>query len=266
MVKWRKEQVDAAVRERQLVEEGHRQQRQNGAAEQEERKKGERAITKMTGGEKDTADKGVALGLVVEEEDNGGGNDGKGGGVYRGEKTYPGRDLDIAWLFREDVDDDEGRPGGKGEAFGAARVDGSGENGPVMVGGSGEDGEYWFEEAEPDGERGVMRCRQEREDQEYGKIVNRLMQHWVGLAVKGKLQWYLVRRRWFGLVVMQFYGMEEGLFRSGTFERTWKKYDGDWEEELKNMGALEGWKRHCGEHGCCGQEGQREWNDVVASW
>ena len=32
-----------------------------------------------------------------------------------------------------------------------------------------------------------MRCRQEREDQEYGKIVNRLMQHWVGLAVKGKL-------------------------------------------------------------------------------
>ena len=136
-----------------------------------------------------------------------------------------------------------------------------------MAGGSCEDGEYWFEETEPDGEMGVMRCRQEREDQEYGKIVNsRLMQHWVGLAVKGKLQWYLVRRRWFGLVVVQFYGMEEGLFRSDTFERTWKKYDGDWEEELKNMGALEGWKRHCGEHGCCGQEGQREWNDVVASW
>ncbi len=86
--------MDAAVREPQLVEEGHQQQRQNGAAEQE-REKGERAITKMTGGEKDTADKWVALGLVVEEEDNGGGNDGKGGGVDRGEKTYPGRDLDI---------------------------------------------------------------------------------------------------------------------------------------------------------------------------
>ena len=80
--------------------------------------------------------------------------------MSRGEKTYPGRDLDIAWLFREDVDDDEGRSGGTGEEFGAARVDGSRENGPVMVGGSCEDGEYWFEETEPDGEkRGVMRCR-----------------------------------------------------------------------------------------------------------
>ena len=97
-------------------------------------------------------------------------------------------------------------------------------------------------------------------------IVDRLMQRWVGLAVKGKLQWYLVRRRWFGLVVMQFYGMEEGLFRSGTFERTWKKYDGDWEEELENMGALEGWKRHCREHGCCGQEGRREWSDVCSGF
>ena len=72
---------------------------------------------------------------------------------------------------------------------------------------------------------------------------------------KGKLQWYLVRRRWFGLVVMQFYGMEEGLFRSDTFERTWKKYDGDWEEELKKMGALEAGRGTAGSMGAVGRRG-----------
>ena len=259
MVKWRKEQMDAAVREPQLEEEGHQQQRQNGAAEQEERKKGKRAITKK---------------VEVEDERKGDTVDGEGKRGEDVEKVYcsgstAGRDHGLAWLSGEQEDGDGAvqQKGSKGAVESGAPPggeDGSGDS--RMAGGSCEDGEYWFEETEPDGEKGVMRCRQEREDQEYGKIVNRLMQHWVGLAVKGKLQWYLVRRRWFGLVVVQFYGMEEGLFRSDTFERTWKKYDGDWEEELKNMGALEGWKRHCMEHGCCGQEGQRKWNDVVASW
>ena len=43
----------------------------------------------------------------------------------------------------------------------------------------------------------------EREKDKYGQIVERLMRHWVGLAVEGKIQWSEVRRRWFGLITLQ---------------------------------------------------------------
>ncbi len=42
------------------------------------------------------------------------------------------------------------------------------------------------------------------------------------------------------LTAMQFYGAEEGLFGSDAFERMWKKYSGDWEEQLKNIGSWRG--------------------------
>ena len=43
----------------------------------------------------------------------------------------------------------------------------------------------------------------EKEGDEYGRIVERLMTHWAGLAVEGKIPWSAVRRRWFGLIALQ---------------------------------------------------------------
>ena len=43
----------------------------------------------------------------------------------------------------------------------------------------------------------------EKEEDEYGQIVERLMTHWAGLAVEGKISWSAVRRRWFGLIALQ---------------------------------------------------------------
>ena len=37
----------------------------------------------------------------------------------------------------------------------------------------------------------------------------RLMRHWAGLAIEGKLQWSVVRRRWFGMFAVQQCGDQE---------------------------------------------------------
>ena len=90
-------------------------------------------------------------------------------------------------------------------------------------------------------------------------ILERLMRHWAGLAREGKLQWSVVRRRWFGMLGMQRWGCndmgyDESLWDSEAFMRTWLDAEADWQATLDNYGLREGWEEHCNEHECCGQE------------
>jgi len=215
--------------------------------------------------------KGKLLGLEqnegrdkVEVEDGRKGDavdgEGKRGDV---EKVYcsgstAGRDHGLAWLFGEQEDGD-----------GAEQQNGSKEADESGAPSEGED-------SSGDSRMVGPNCNTddccvdllEKEDDEYGRIVERLMTHWVGLAVKGKIPWSAVRRRWFGLIALQNWdheGHEPGgsLWESEDLRRTWLGTEYLWQDALDDYmgpGAREGWEGHCEEHGCCGQEENGEWS------
>ena len=94
-------------------------------------------------------------------------------------------------------------------------------------------------------------------------ILERLMRHWAGLAREGKLRWSVVRRRWFGMWVLQQcgdqeYGSGESLWDSEAFRRIWLETEHYWQAALDNYGFREGWQEHYQEHECCGGQ---EWKD-----
>ena len=89
--------------------------------------------------------------------------------------------------------------------------------------------------------------------------LERVMRHWAGLAREGKLRWSVVRRRWFGMWVLQQcgdqeYGSGESLWDSEAFRRTWVENEDCWKVALDDYGLREGWEKHCDEDGCCGQK------------
>ena len=96
------------------------------------------------------------------------------------------------------------------------------------------------------------------------EIIERLMRHWAGLAMEGKLQWSVVRRRWFGMWELQQCGDQEyesgeSLWDSEAFRRTWVHTEDYWQVALDDYGLREGWEEHCDGHECCGQEENGEW-------
>ena len=69
------------------------------------------------------------------------------------------------------------------------------------------------------------------------EILERLVRHWAGLAMEGKLQWSVVRRRWFGMLAVQQWGCEEfgsgeSLWDSEAFRRTWLETEKYWQHIL----------------------------------
>ena len=175
------------------------------------------------------------------------------------EKVYcsgstAGRDHGLAWLFGEQEDGDgaEQQKGSKG----------ADESGAPP---GGEDGSGDSRMAGPNCTDDCCVDLMEKQEDEYADIVERLMTHWVGLAVEGKITRSAVRRRWFGLIVLQNWdheGHEPGgsLWESEDLRRTWLGTEYLWQDALDDYGAREGWERHCEEHGCCGQEENGEWS------
>jgi hypothetical protein len=202
---------------------------------------------------------------MVEVEDGRKGDavdgEGKRGDV---EKVYcsgstAGRDHGLAWLFgeQEDSKGEEGK--GTSEAAdeeGAPPIgDGPPRHGKAVRSCADED--YWY--ADEDGPPTEGHSIRESEEDDYMDILERLMRHWAGLAREGKLQWSVVRRRWFGMLGMQRWGGHvlrhgECLWDSEAFRETWVEAEADWQVALDNYGIREGWEEHCNEHGCCGQE------------
>ena len=57
---------------------------------------------------------------------------------------------------------------------------------------------------------------------------------------------------------MQFYRAQDGISGSDTFvKRMWKKYSGDWEEQLRNMGSWRGGRGTAGTTGAVDNKGSR---------
>ncbi len=98
----------------------------------------------------------------------------------------------MAWLFGEQEDGDgaEQQEGSKG----------ADESGAPP---GGEDGSGDSRMAGPNCADDCCVDLMEKKEDGYGQIVERLMTHWVGLAVEGKIPWSAVRRRWFGLIALQ---------------------------------------------------------------
>ena len=107
----------------------------------------------------------------------------------------------MAWLFGEQ-EDSKGEEE-KGESKAADE-----EGAPPKGDGSPTDETYWY--ADENGPPSEGHSIRESEEDDYMDILKKLMRHWAGLAMEGKLQqWSVVQRRWFGMLAVQRWGREE---------------------------------------------------------